>query len=137
MARKIQLTKNRQQTIIGEGLALGCLDVGIEGLSANEVTISRAFRYAWVRWDYAKRFPAINAGPRYDDILTIMESSATRQGKPVAAFRPEPGWGFVPFLRKTVPTVEEAAARLHETSGIPLTAWRALAELTAKGLISV
>ncbi len=135
MAQKIQLTKARQQAIIGEGLALGCLAVNIEGLSANKLTIDRAFSYAWVRWDYAKRFPNVNTGPKYHDIHPIMEKSAARQGKPVAAFRAEPGWGFVPFLRDEDMTIDEAAAQLEETSGIPVTAWKVLAELTAKGLV--
>ncbi|GAA3596740.1 hypothetical protein GCM10022198_20890 [Klugiella xanthotipulae] len=132
---KVTLTKTRQHTIVGEGLALGCLAVGIEGLSNNKLTIDRAFRFAWVRWEYSKRFPGLNAGPRFDDILAILEKSSGRTGKPVAAFRAEPGWGFVPYLTATVSNVTEAGARLEETSGIPLTAWKALAELTATGLV--
>ncbi|MFC4223192.1 hypothetical protein [Lysinibacter cavernae] len=130
-----KLTKTRQHVAIGEGLALGCLAVGIQGLSTNQLTLDQGFRYAWPRWDSSRRFPNVNVGVKYNDIRSILEKSGRRQGQPVAAFRVEQGQGFVPYLRNGIHSVNDAAARLEEETGVPLTAWKALAELTAKGLI--
>jgi hypothetical protein len=79
-------SKARQETTIGQGLALGVLAEGATAVTANKMSVDFAFSHAWRDWQHARRFPVVRASPVRNDILRIMRSSPRRQGPIVAAW---------------------------------------------------
>lgn len=57
------LTRTRQQTEIGEGLAVGCLIVGVTAISPT-AALDDALVHALSSWPWAPRYPALPSGPR-------------------------------------------------------------------------
>jgi hypothetical protein len=55
------MTRARQETIVGEGFALGCVAVGRDSFNGQKMSIEFAFAHAWTRWPYSARFPAVRA----------------------------------------------------------------------------
>lgn len=115
------LTKARQQTILGEGLALGTLMLGIEDVHGQKHPLEFDFRRAWRNWEYRDLFPAIHAGPHRDDVFHILMDSAGRRSTRVTYW--EGAWPFVPVARFDW-SAEEIAEHLEER--IPADAWRDL-----------
>lgn len=50
------MTKAMQETTVGEGLALGCLSLGIIAVTSNKMDVEFAFGRAWRNWPQADRF---------------------------------------------------------------------------------
>jgi len=88
-------TKAQQETLLGEGLAIGCFAAGIESLP-NDTSFDLDFRHAWRGWPWASQFPQVHAGPVNDSIERILRQSANRRG-PVLAWWTEEG-GHRPVL---------------------------------------
>ncbi|GAA4933044.1 hypothetical protein [Actinomycetospora succinea] len=62
------LTRTRQETEIGEGLAVGCLVAGVHAIGAT-AALDTALLRALEPWPWAARYPAVRRTPRLDDIL--------------------------------------------------------------------
>lgn len=86
MATGARPSKAQQQTTVGEGLAVGCLALGVVGVTTEKMAVEFAFRKAWRSWAYAVRFPVINAGPSRDDIVHVIGDSAERRSPYAAAW---------------------------------------------------
>ena len=89
------VTKAQQETALGAGLALGAVMLRIESVTGNKMSLELDFRAAWRDWSYTKYFPHVKAGPVHDDVLRILQKSATRRGTRVAMW--ERSWPFVPW----------------------------------------
>jgi len=117
------LTKVGQETAIGEGLALGCLRLGVVGVSADEPAVDAAFAHAWRNWSEAQFFDSVNAAADRNDISRILDRSERRRHAIYAA------WSCGPTLRPYVRdwTLDEVAAGLLETTLVTGDQWEELA----------
>lgn len=120
----MSLSKARQQTILGEGLALGALMLGVEQVHGQKQNLEFDFRRAWRDWGYRDLFPVIQAGPRRDDVLHILMDSASRRSARATYW--EGAWPFVPVARFEW-SADEVAEHLHDE--IPAEAWLRLSEV--------
>lgn len=115
------LSKAHQQTILGEGLALGAVLSGLDSLTGNPTTLKLDFRAAWRAWPHASRLPVIKAGPSQDDVLHILGKSSRRSTMHVAEWHGS--WPFVPVILQDWSS-DELAESIHED--IPAESWRDL-----------
>jgi hypothetical protein len=119
-----QLSKAGQQTAVGEGLAIGCLALGVKAVTSQKMAVELAFGHAWSKWSWNSSFPAINATLPRNDILTILRSSTRRRGSFLAHWLC--GKELEPVLRDDAEP-DELAEALGESSGVPLVGWITLA----------
>ena len=112
-----------QETAIGEGLALGCLRLGVVGFSAGDLAVDAAFVLAWQEWSEAQFFPAVRASPERIDIRRVLRSSEKRRYEVRAAW--SCGDAYRPYVRGW--TLDEVAAGLLETVLVTGQQWEALA----------
>ncbi|MFI6029573.1 hypothetical protein [Amycolatopsis magusensis] len=117
-------TPAHQQTCVGEGLALGCLALGVTEIPSESFRIRLAFQRAWRKWPLNHHFPQIRADLGRSDILTILRKSPRRRS-PLAAWAR--GRTLNPYLTGTVPSLDDAAEILAVSSGVALAAWMQLA----------
>jgi hypothetical protein len=117
-------TKARQQTIVGEGLALGCVGVGLVEFSDHKMTIELSLEQAWRDWQYRDFFPAVHVGIARNDLLGIVHRSPRRRGPRVAGWAGE--WPFLPYVEDGL-ELAEAGDVLEGESGVPLSGWLQLA----------
>jgi hypothetical protein len=77
------MTRTRQLTTAGKGLAVGLLSVDALPIPTDEA--AAAFRYAWQRWAYAYAFPQVRADMFRNDILLQLvgrpQRTAARTGR--------------------------------------------------------
>lgn len=125
------MTKAVQETVVGEGLALGCLQLKVASMTSNRLSLESAFRRAWTSWPQVDQFPGIHASLARTDLMHIVRHSTRRRGLVLAQWEearvlsPVLVWGD---------TAEEAGELLEETSGVPFMAWVALADAFIEGL---
>lgn len=120
-----ELSKARQQKIVGEGLAIGLLALGVEGVTSRKQAVEFAFGRAWRSWPHRSRFPQVRADILRNDILAILHASANRQGVIVADWSCEQ-W-CEPQIRVDWP-LEEAGEAVAEEAGVRFGQWVDLAE---------
>lgn len=120
----VGMTKARQQTLVGEGLALGCLAAGRESFNGQKMSVELAFQHAWQHWTYRDRFPAVHAGLDRNDLLGIINKSPRRVSSHLVGWSNQ--WPFVPYLAEEW-SLEEVAEILASEAGVPLTGWQELA----------
>ena len=123
------LTRTRQQTEVGEGLAVGCLIAGVTALAAT-APLDGALVRALDAWPWASRYPALRRTPRLPQVL---RQSAGRRGARVAQWVASQGL-FVPQLRDDEWDLPGAAVSLEEATGIPARRWVDLALSFVSGL---
>jgi hypothetical protein len=116
-------SKAQQERAVGEGLAVGCLSIGVEAIRAQKMTVELAFRHAWRNWSYASQFPTVHASAERDDLMRILRDSAGRRSSIVAEW--DCGRELRPGLRSDWEVVE-AAATLESDTGVPLHGWEEL-----------
>jgi hypothetical protein len=122
------MTKVQQYQMVGEGLAIGCLSLGITKLPSSKIATESAFRWSWSRWMHARSFPAIRADLfRNDGLLQIVGRSERRRGATVAAW--QVGAELVPYLFDDDMSYDEAADSLRGPNGLNLSGWQQLAQL--------
>lgn len=120
------MTRTRQLTTVGEGLAVGLLSVG--GALIPTDRADAAFRYAWSRWAYASVFPQVRADMSRNDIrLQLVGRSERRRGFVVAAWTQDTA--LHPYLCDETMSYEEAADFLRDECGFGLDGWEQLATL--------
>jgi hypothetical protein len=120
-----EMTKARQQKIVGEGLAVGLLALGVKGVTSRKQAVEFAFGRASRNWAHRSRFPQVRADISRNNILAIMHDSASRQGAVLADWSCEK-W-CEPQLLVDWP-VEEAGDAMAEESGVAFAQWVELAE---------
>jgi len=124
-----RLTRVRQQTEVGEGLAVGCLVAGVHAISTT-APLDAALARALDPWPWAARYPAVRRTPRLDDIL---RRSAGRRGSRIARWSAS-GGQFVPQLCDDEWDLPAACTQLEETTAVPARRWCELAEAFLRGL---
>lgn len=128
-----KLTKARQQTAVGEGLAIGCIALGHTELSANKMAVEFAFQRAWRDWPQARMFPQIRAGLDRNDIYyQIMGRSGNRQGPRLAY------WNVGRTLRPQLSEgsdMEDAEDLIEKFYELPMSAWANLARAFCDDLV--
>jgi hypothetical protein len=123
------LTRARQETEIGEGLAVGCLVAGVHAIS-TAATLDVALVGALESWPWAARYPAVRRNPHLDDVL---RRSAGRRSSRIARWSPS-GGQFVPQLCDDEWDLAAACVTLEETTAVPARRWCELSEAFVRGL---
>ncbi|MGC7100691.1 hypothetical protein ACPZ19_38960 [Amycolatopsis lurida] len=118
------MTPTRQQAAVGEGLALGCIALGVEQLRYDRFRVELAFRQAWRQWPSSSRFPQIRVDLGRSHIMPIVIKSPRRSGSVAAWSR---GRVLTPYLTGVCDGVEDAADILKVSCGVELVAWARLA----------
>jgi hypothetical protein len=120
------MTRTRQLTTAGEGLAVGLLSVDAPAIPTD--TAAAAFRYGWSRWAHASAFPQVRADMfRNDILLQLVGRSERRRGLVVAAWTQDAE--LHPYLCDDTMSCEEAADFLRGECGFDLAGWQQLATL--------
>lgn len=119
-----QLTKAAQETAVGEGLAVGCLALGVVAVTAEKMAVEFAFRRAWSGWGWSPGFRAVNVSHERNDLLRILHASPRRRGSFIAEW--SSGREHEPRLRGDW-DLEASGAALEDTTGVPLDGWIELA----------
>ena len=119
-------TKGPEHTLLGEGLAIGCVAAGIKSLP-NDTSFDLDFRQAWREWPWSPQFLQVHAGPVRDDIEGILHRSANRAG-PILAW-----WtidrSYSPVLADDWELSDYLEVLHQRTDGrVPGTAWADLAQ---------
>ena len=120
-----RMTTVQQQVAVGEGLAIGCLDLGVSAVTSSKMAVELAFQRASPGWPRSSAFPSIHASLPRNDFLTIVHKSQNRRGPIVAAWSCERT--LTPYLTMDGWTIEDAADLLQESCGVPLRDWTDLA----------
>ncbi|MCD2186573.1 hypothetical protein [Actinomycetospora soli] len=110
-------TRARQQTEMGEGLAVGCLVEGVTGL--DPATADQALRAALETWPWATRYPSLRRNPAVRD---TMRTSPGRRGLKIARWVFSRGLA-VPQLRDDDWDLPGACIRLEEGTDVPARRW--------------
>jgi diphthamide biosynthesis methyltransferase len=79
------MTKATQETAVGEGLAVGCLALGVTGVSSARVDVNLSLSHAWRNWPPARVFTVVKASLDRKDTRRILHDSANRRWSMVAA----------------------------------------------------
>lgn len=120
----ITLSKAMQETAVGEGLALGCVALGVDAIGGSKIDLEFAFRHAWRAWPYRSTFPVVHADADRDDLLRILNKSEGRRSAHLSGWASQ--WPFVPYVAETW-TVEDVAEILQSSTGVPFAGWIELA----------
>ena len=126
-----RLTKAQQETAVGEGLAVGCLAIGVIAVTSEKMAVELAFVRAWREWAWSSPFPVIHATHARNDLLRILHASPRRRGSVLA------GWSSDREHQPYLPVdwgVDEAGESLESWTGVPLQGWVELARAFVEDL---
>jgi hypothetical protein len=112
-------------TVVGEGLALGCVAAGLSEFNGQKLSIELSLQQAWRGWPYRDHFPAVHVNIERNDLLGIVWRSPRRRGPHVTGWAGE--WAFLPYVEDAL-ELDEAGEILQEQCGVPLSGWHQLAE---------
>lgn len=126
-----RLTKAQQETSVGEGLAVGCLTIGVVAVTSKKMEVEFAFIRAWRGWAWSSHFPAVHATHARNDLLRILHASPRRRGPVLAEWSSDRE--YQPYLREGW-EVAEAGKSLESWTGVPLQDWAELARTFAEDL---
>ena len=110
-----------------QGLALGCLALGVDELPADKAGAEEAFEQAWSTWPHARSFPSVSV----HDFYGYVNKSSRRNGV-IAAW----AWGesLVPYVAIDGWDTAEALDTFVEGEPIPAEEWVALARVFVDSL---
>jgi hypothetical protein len=69
------MTKAAQESVLGEGLALGLVALGVDSVNGSTMSVEFAFQRAWRDWTHCVIFPAVHAHLKRNDLLRIIGTS--------------------------------------------------------------
>lgn len=92
------MTKACQETIVGEGFALGCVGVGRDSFNGQKMSLQFAFEHAWKRWPHSARFPSVRADIQRKSLIGIIARSPRRRSPGLAGWASE--WPFTPYVEE-------------------------------------
>ncbi|MCD2197885.1 hypothetical protein LQ327_31400 [Actinomycetospora endophytica] len=118
------LTMVQQHTELGEGLAVGCLVVGVSATTTEREPLAAAFAGAVQGWSWASRYPSVLREP---DLAGILGSSERRRFSRIARWITSRGV-FVPQLRDPEWDLTAACVQIEERTTVPARHWTTLAE---------
>lgn len=113
-----------QEKTIGEGLAIGCLGLGVVAVLSDKMRVEFAFSRAWRSWRFATTFPQVHVSIQRNDILRILHRSEGRRG-PLAAWRC--GTYLEPFIWIDGWDTADVSEILLSACGVPEAGWNDLA----------
>jgi hypothetical protein len=119
-------TKARQQRLVGEGLAITCVDWGVAGVTRSPGALRAAFQRAWTSGPWPDRFPLV-----HDDLEAILEQSTRRTGEVMAVWYSRPD-AYQPALKRW--GLDRCRSRLAELTNTTYAEWVDLAEAFLTGL---
>jgi hypothetical protein len=124
-----KLTQADQYGTVGDGLAVGCHDLGIVGLTSATTELELSFNHAWRRFPLADTtFRQVNATLSRCDLLTILSKSPGRRWSHVDWHQHGPWWQ--PEPRGAI-DYDDVADMIAGSSGVPRGQWRDLVEAFA------
>lgn len=123
------LTRVRQQTEIGEGLAVGCLVAGVHAIR-TAAALDAALVGALDPWPWAARYPTVRRTPHLADVL---RRSAGRRSSRIARWATSRDQ-FVPQLCDDEWDLPGACIRLEDATAVPARRWCELSEAFLRGL---
>lgn len=126
------LTTTRQQTEVGEGLAIGCLVTGVAGVTAEDGPLDAAFTAAFAAWPWATRYPSL-LGRRRPLLGPVLRSSGGRRASRLA-HRVTTRGVHSPQLRDDEWDLRAACGLLEEESTVPARRWWGPARAFTDGL---
>jgi hypothetical protein len=118
-------TKATDHTDVGQGLAVGCLALGVTAVTSGSQALEFAFGRAWRGWPRARDFRFVHADIARNDIVLILRRSARRRPPLLAAWELK-RWA-TPYLFEGT-TLADAEELLPEWTGVPWSSWLELAE---------
>lgn len=121
----MRTSKAGQETAVGQGLAVGCLALGVVAIAASKFDVERAFERAWREWPSAGLFPVVRASLERNDLPRILRDSAGRRGGGIAWWNCGREW--VPVLGEGFDDAREAGDALETGTDVLLGDWRVLA----------
>lgn len=63
--------QRRELNQVSQGLAIGCISLGVQSVSAERTVLEAAIQQAWDRWPHAHKFPALTRGSlRLPEVLS-------------------------------------------------------------------
>lgn len=120
------LSQAVQQTVVGEGLAAGCLQIGVTAITTSPLALDSSFRRAWSGFPLAATtFNLIKASMSRNDIQRILRTSSQHKVH-VAAWDNEGAW-WKPYLVHNYWTAQDVTEHLRESYGIAEEVWPPLA----------
>ncbi|WP_138758741.1 hypothetical protein [Modestobacter altitudinis] len=122
-------SKAEQETTVAEGLAIGCLVLGVTAVDNQDA--DTAFRRAWAEWPHAKRYPHVKASFERNAVPRILSKSEGRTGSYLAFWAADRG--FAPHLRPSW-DLQGAIEELTASTGLTAADWTDLARRFVKAL---
>lgn len=119
-----KLTQADQYAAIGDGLAVGCADLGVTALTTAKVELELSFNHAWRNWSPASMFPQVRGNISRCDLLTILHKSPGRRWSRVVWTQTRGWWEPTP---RGVDDLDEVALILAGTQGVDRERWTELA----------
>ncbi len=118
-------TTAQQETMLGQGLAVGCLSLGVTAVTSDKAVVEESFTRTWEHWPLASIFPSIQFTEDSQNLVGILAGSAGRRRHDMAHWSCEgdlhpqlgPQW-----------SLEEAGDVLDRVTGVPHSAWTELAD---------
>ena len=120
------LTSVRQRTEVGEGLAVGCLVVGIAAVADDHGALDTAFAFTFADWPWSTRYPTVLRARR-PVLPPVLQESTSRRTLTVAQWIPSRGL-YVPQLRDDAWDLTGACTAIEEATAVPARRWCDLAE---------
>lgn len=116
------MTKDNQWKTTIQGLALGCLVIGVDELPGKKMNAEFAFSRAWRSWTHAAVFPSVSP----DDFFIYLGKSSRRNGA-FGAWN----WGqaLEPYVAIEGWEPDEALEAFADEKSVPSEAWAALARM--------
>ncbi|MFC6021838.1 hypothetical protein ACFP2T_37460 [Plantactinospora solaniradicis] len=123
-----------QETLVGEGLAAGCLSLGVSAVTTDFQRLNSSFARTWPAFPPAgTMFRGIKATLVRNDIRRILDMSSERRSHN-AAWENRGAW-WVPYISQDGWKPDDVTDLIAEGHGIPAGLWTSLAEafVTALG----
>jgi len=127
------LTQTDQRVVVGDGLAVGCADLGIIGFADDKMAIELSFNHAWYDFPLASTlFRQIHASlSRCDIYYQILDKSPRRRWSRVE-WHTDSGW-WQPTVRRGN-DIDDVAGSITNLYGIGRERWTQLVEPFAERL---
>lgn len=74
-----KLTPVQQQTEMGEGLAVGCLVVGVSAMTSQDGPLESAFAQALASWPWVARYRSLTRSQKWPARSIIRKSAGRRR----------------------------------------------------------
>ncbi|MEV0646083.1 hypothetical protein AB0I28_12535 [Phytomonospora sp. NPDC050363] len=126
------LNKDQQIKTVGEGLAIGFLNLGVRAITTNKLAVEHAWRMQWRDWSKRSTFPSVKADLDINHGYGQVIHDSDRRMNTAGAFKREGQW-FYPYRWDKTWSLEECLTLCREKS-VSLEEWTDLARLLVEEL---